>query len=48
MSKPFRAHELTPKIMSLLVKPATGNTPHSPLSLASPASEPQAGFPFQT
>lgn len=39
VSKPFRAHELTPKITSLLVNPPSGDTPHSPMSLASPGSE---------
>lgn len=50
VSKPFRAHELTPKITSLLVNPPTGNTPLSPLSVASPASASAtlggSGFPF--
>lgn len=39
MSKPFRAHELTPKITSLLINPPSGDTPHSPMSLESPGSE---------
>lgn len=51
VSKPFRAHELTPKITSLLINPPTGNTPQSPLSMASPPSAAAAmhgggGFPF--
>lgn len=51
VSKPFRAHELTPKITSLLINPPTGNTPQSPLSLASPVSASATlagvgGFPF--
>lgn len=39
VAKPFRAHELTPKITSLLLNPPSGDTPHSPMSLASPGSE---------
>ncbi|CAN8101168.1 unnamed protein product [Discula destructiva] len=51
VSKPFRAHELTPKIMSLLINPPSGNTPLSPPPIASPASAVGAGlggvgFPF--
>lgn len=50
VSKPFRAHELTPKITSLLINPPSGNTPNSPLSLASPPSASamhlEPGFPF--
>ncbi|KAK7743514.1 hypothetical protein SLS53_004048 [Cytospora paraplurivora] len=39
VSKPFRAHDLTPRINELLLDPPTGATPHSPMSLASPAVE---------
>ncbi|KUI61495.1 Hybrid signal transduction histidine kinase K [Cytospora mali] len=39
VAKPFRAHDLTPKIAELLMDPPTGNTPHSPMSVASPAAE---------
>lgn len=50
VAKPFRAHELTPKIMSLLVNPPTGNTPLSPLSPAGSAGGGNGGggvaFPF--
>lgn len=50
VSKPFRAHELTPKITSLLINPPSGDTPQSPLSLASPPSASAmshtGGFPF--
>ncbi|KAL2278725.1 hypothetical protein FJTKL_14282 [Diaporthe vaccinii] len=35
VSKPFRARELTPKITELLLNPPTGQTPYSPLSMAS-------------
>lgn len=50
VSKPFRAHELTPKITSLLINPPSGDTPQSPLSLASPPSAGAVsytgGYPF--
>lgn len=35
VSKPFRARELTPKIMELLLNPPTEHIPYSPLSMAS-------------
>ncbi|ROW07918.1 hypothetical protein VMCG_03623 [Cytospora schulzeri] len=45
VSKPFRAHDLTPKIIELLMDPPTGNTPRSPMSPASPADQrPDFGF----
>lgn len=51
VSKPFRAHELTPKITSLLINPPTGNTPQSPpLASASHAAAAGGGggggYPF--
>lgn len=53
VSKPFRAHELTPKITSLLINPPSGDTPQSPLSLASSPVAPTlshagagGGYPF--
>ncbi|KAL1852359.1 hypothetical protein Daus18300_012254 [Diaporthe australafricana] len=39
VSKPFRARELTPKITELLLSPAAGQTPYSPMSMASPGTE---------
>lgn len=45
VSKPFRAHDLTPKITELLMDPPTGNTPRSPMSPVSPADQrPDFGF----
>ncbi|KAH8742304.1 hypothetical protein F5883DRAFT_671880 [Diaporthe sp. PMI_573] len=40
VSKPFRARELTPKITELLLKSPAGQTPYSPLSMASPNADP--------
>lgn len=46
VSKPFRAHELTPKITSLLINPPTGDTPLSPLSASSTGEGLGTNFPF--